>query len=156
MAISFPTNPQIGDVYNSGNMSYQWDGTSWAATGASVDLTPKSLGEVATSFDQSNTALIIANTANTTAANVQFRRVSTIAELKTLTPIANMTVQVDGYYTKGDGGGGEFWGNTTSGTHTDNGGTIITSNVIGGTASSSWRRIVDDRSEEHTSELQSH
>ena len=87
---------------------------------------------------------IIANTANTTAANVQFRRVSTIAELKTLTPIANMTVQVDGYYTKGDGGGGKFWGNTTTGTHTDDGGLVLTSNVTGGTASSSWKRIIED------------
>ena len=97
MALSFPTNPQIGDVYNSGNMSYQWDGTSWAATGSSVDLTPKSLSEVAaaydqsnTSFDQSNTALTRSNTANTTAANVMFRRVSTIADLKVITPQANL------------------------------------------------------------------
>ena len=47
-----------------------------------------------------NSAFTAANTVTLGLANVQMRRVSTIADLKLLTPQANMTVQVDGYYSK--------------------------------------------------------
>ena len=29
MALNFPTNPNINDVYSSGNRSWIWDGTVW-------------------------------------------------------------------------------------------------------------------------------
>ena len=29
MAIDFPDNPNVGDIYTFGNASWQWDGTAW-------------------------------------------------------------------------------------------------------------------------------
>jgi hypothetical protein len=63
--------------------------------------------------------------------------VATIAALRATTPISNVGVYVGGYYTSGDGGGGEFVG-VTGGSYTDNGGSIITPN--GGTDTSAWVR----------------
>lgn len=33
--ITFPTNPSVGDIYTSGNQSWQWNGTAWVNANAS-------------------------------------------------------------------------------------------------------------------------
>ena len=134
MALSFPTNPQVGDIYTSGSISYQWDGQRWVTTNQSLDLTSQALIDIAIAYGQSNTAYSISNTAydvsngvssnltsswrtsntayttanisfntangaygvanvaNTTAANVQLRRVSTVAALKNIAVQNNMSI----------------------------------------------------------------
>jgi hypothetical protein len=64
-------------------------------------------------------------------------KISNIAELKTRRGTAGFNVNVLGYYTNGDGGGGEFYWDNTS-TETDNGGTII---KVTGLVTGRWKRI---------------
>lgn len=64
-------------------------------------------------------------------------KINNIAELKQRVGIANSNISLLGYYSVGDGGGGEFYWDNTS-TETDNGGTII--QVIGVTTGR-WKRI---------------
>lgn len=39
MAIDFPNSPTVGQIYTVGNKSWQWDGTTWLAYGASLSPT---------------------------------------------------------------------------------------------------------------------
>ena len=70
-------------------------------------------------------------------------RYTSIAALRLAPVITTVTPFVTGYYTDGDGGGGEFYGVTgaSPGTYVDNGGTIII--PTGGNGSSAWLRIFD-------------
>jgi len=61
--------------------------------------------------------------------------VNSIAELKTISNIESINVL--GYYEKGDGGGGTFYWDATS-TETDNGGTIIQATGI---TTGRWKRV---------------
>lgn len=68
-------------------------------------------------------------------------KVKNIAELKLRKGTPECTVEVLGYYTEGDGGGGEFFWDNTS-TIIDNGGTIIqVTNVLTGR----WKRIYNNK-----------
>jgi len=66
-------------------------------------------------------------------------KVKNIAELKTRKGTPESVVEVLGYYTEGDGGGGSFYWNNTS-TETDNGGTIF---QVTSVATGRWKRIYD-------------
>jgi len=70
-------------------------------------------------------------------------RYTSIASLRLVPVTTTATAYVTGYYTDGDGGGGEFYGVTGQpvGYFVDNGGTII--RPTGGNGSSAWIRIVD-------------
>lgn len=63
-----------------------------------------------------------------------------IVALRSLNPANFTNVQLAGYYTNGDGGGGLFYG-VTGGSYTDNGGTIITPNA--GADTRAWIRVVE-------------
>ena len=63
-------------------------------------------------------------------------KISNIAELKTRRGTTGFNVSVLGYYSAGDGGGGEFYWDNTS-TETDNGGTII---KVTGLTTGRWKR----------------
>lgn len=67
-------------------------------------------------------------------------KINNIAELKTRKGASNANVEVLGYYTSGDSGGGSFYWDNTS-TETDNGGTII---QVTGVITGRWKRRVDD------------
>lgn len=64
-------------------------------------------------------------------------KISNIAELKTRRGTTGSNVNVLGYYSSGDGGGGEFYWDNTS-IETDNGGTIIKVTAL---ATGRWKRI---------------
>jgi hypothetical protein len=66
-------------------------------------------------------------------------RATNIAALRTNTPVANQVAVVSGYYSNGDGGGGEFYG-VTGGSYTDDGALTIVPG--GGTGTTAWKRIV--------------
>ena len=72
--------------------------------------------------------------AGATLSNVS-EIVATIDDLKVLN--GGNTVEVLGYYTKGDGGGGTFYWDSTS-TETDNGGTVIQAT---GVTTGRWKRV---------------
>lgn len=59
--------------------------------------------------------------------------------LRAVTPTAGQFADVGGYYAAGDGGDGQFYGVTTGGPYTHNGGTIIV--PTGGDGSAAWLRI---------------
>ena len=89
--------------------------------------------------------------------------VATLAALRATDPSSATAIEMLGYYASGDGGDGVFYSVTgaAAGTYVDNGGTIIV--PTGGDGSAAWLRINNEplnvrvfRSEEHTSELQSH
>jgi hypothetical protein len=63
----------------------------------------------------------------------------TISELKTQIGNANTRVTVLGYYSAGDGGGGQFYWDSTS-TESDNAGTII---QVSGVATGRWKRAIE-------------
>lgn len=66
-------------------------------------------------------------------------KVKNIAELKTRKGTLESVVEVLGYYTEGDEGGGNFYWDNTS-TETDNGGTIIQVNSLN---TGRWKRIIE-------------
>jgi len=68
---------------------------------------------------------------------------TTVAVLRTVTPVNGVFTNVEGYYAAGDGGGGQFYAvsGATPGTYVDNGGTIIV--PTGGNGSSAWLRVVN-------------
>lgn len=78
-----------------------------------------------------------------TGSNASIVTAANIAALRALTPSTSYNVLVEGYYTNGDGGNGEFYGVTgaASGTYVENGGTIIL--PTGGNGSSAWLRIIN-------------
>lgn len=82
--------------------------------------------------------------ATNTGATGAVAAIQTAANITALRGIAVTTVYnviLNGYYTNGDSGGGTFYGKTSGGPYTDNGGTIIVPG--GGTGSSAWIRIVN-------------
>jgi len=68
---------------------------------------------------------------------------TSISALRGTTPTNGATINVDGYYAAGDGGGGQFYAVTgaATGTYVDNGGTIIL--PTNGDGSSAWLRVYD-------------
>lgn len=68
---------------------------------------------------------------------------TTMADLKTLTPVQDTVVSVAGYYSGGDGGGGLFYWDSASG-EADNGGTIIRPDS--NPAYGRWKRTFTDNS----------
>lgn len=64
-------------------------------------------------------------------------KIDNIAELKQRKGISNSNISLLGYYSVGDGGGGEFYWDSTS-TETDNGGTII---QVTGVITGRWKRV---------------
>ena len=66
------------------------------------------------------------NNVNSFVNNSNFLQpVASIAALRAVVPTANSAINVTGYYTAGDGGGGTYWYNSADVTSSDNGGTII-------------------------------
>lgn len=68
-------------------------------------------------------------------------RATSIANLRAIAPDTGKNVFVSGYYSDGDGGGGEFYAVTgaAAGFYTDNGGTVIVPAT--GNGSAAWLRI---------------
>jgi len=66
-------------------------------------------------------------------------KINNIAELKTRRGTTGSNVNVLGYYSSGDGGGGEFYWDNTS-IETDNGGTIIKVTAL---TTGRWKRIIN-------------
>jgi len=67
-------------------------------------------------------------------------KINNIAELKQRVGVAKSNISILGYYSAGDGGGGEFYWDSTS-TETDNGGTII---QVTGVSIGRWKRIINN------------
>jgi hypothetical protein len=69
--------------------------------------------------------------------------VATISDLRNITPVVGVVNDVEGYYSIGDGGGGQFYAvsGAATGTYVDNGGTIIV--PTGTDGSSAWLRVID-------------
>jgi len=82
----------------------------------------------------------VENQVSSLIANLPLQIVTNVSALRSISPSTSFNVQTEGYYTNGDGGGGQFYGVTTGGPYTDNGGTIITTG-LGVTASSAWIRF---------------
>lgn len=71
---------------------------------------------------------------------IQIATVSGVADsLKSTTPATGIVAMIDGYYAKGDDGGGPFYWDTTS-TATDDGGSVI--NPTGHVGAGRWIRII--------------
>lgn len=70
-----------------------------------------------------------------------FQIVNTISDLKNLAVSAGAQVYCAGYYAIGDGGGGFFYGATSGGPYTDNGGTVIIPTL--GTSAAAWLRVYE-------------
>ena len=71
---------------------------------------------------------------------------SNISALRNIAVNPSFNVIVEGYYSNGDGGGGQFYATTPSapGTYTDNGGTVIIPSVGATDGSVAWIRIVEE------------
>lgn len=65
-------------------------------------------------------------------------KIDTIADLRTYTGYTGESVQVLGYYTNGDGGGGPIRVWKTGGSYTDNGGSVITPSGVPGPDAWVW------------------
>jgi hypothetical protein len=104
-------------------------------TGAST--APLALNNLLPSQSGNNRKFLTTDGASTVTWGDGVVNVLNISALRALSPVSGETVNVRGYYTEGDGGGGVFYG-ATGGSYTDNGGTIITQN--GSSSTSAWLR----------------
>ena len=66
MALNFPTNPTLNQVYTDGNYSFVWDGNSWVS-GGSVASVVGFNNTLTASFQAANSAGSYANSAFQTA-----------------------------------------------------------------------------------------
>lgn len=82
-------------------------------------------------------AKVYTETGNIVTNGIGINRVENIASLKLQDGLVFNTIEVLGYYTKGDGGGGTFYWDSSS-TETDNGGTIIQATGI---TTGRWKRV---------------
>lgn len=82
-------------------------------------------------------AKVYTETGNIVTSGIGINRVENIASLKLQDGLVFNTIEVLGYYTKGDGGGGTFYWDSTS-TESDNGGTIIQATGI---TTGRWKRV---------------
>lgn len=82
-------------------------------------------------------AKVYTETGNVVTSGIGINRVENIASLKLQDGLVFNTIEVLGYYTKGDGGGGTFYWDSTS-TETDNGGTVISATGI---TTGRWKRV---------------
>ena len=101
------------------------------------------LFESTTVISSANTSIVKMNEAIVEINNIAENAINAItfdniAQLKLHSSIGR--VDVLGYYTKGDGGGGTFYWDSTS-TETDNGGTIVQATGI---ATGRWKRPIDE------------
>jgi hypothetical protein len=73
MALNFPTNPTLNQVYTDGNYSFLWDGNSWVAGGSIASATVFD-NKIDAAFIQANSSFIHANAAynaaNSAANNI--------------------------------------------------------------------------------------
>lgn len=76
---------------------------------------------------------------NNLLAQIPGTVVSSIAALKALPKVGSANAFVTGYYANGDGGGGEYWYDSTDTISADNGGSIIVA-----TDGGRWKLIVGD------------
>lgn len=85
--------------------------------------------------------LVQAGVTRQTPINSIVAKASTISALRALNPSIAPNIYVTGYYSPGDGGGGEFYSVTGAAptTYIDNGGSIIV--PTGGDGSSAWLRV---------------
>jgi hypothetical protein len=67
--------------------------------------------------------------------------VENISALRTLNTTTIPRIKLEGYYSRGDGGGGFFYWDSTS-TEADNGGTII---KVGSITTGRWKRMVEEK-----------
>lgn len=86
---------------------------------------------------KSEMAKVYTETGNVVTNGIGINRVENIASLKLQDGLVFNTIEVLGYYTKGDGGGGTFYWDSTS-TESDNGGTIIQATGI---TTGRWKRV---------------
>mgnify|MGYP000610023475 FL=1 len=63
MAISFPSNPTVGQQYTASNITWEWNGSSWASLPPSsgigltnLSVTQSAVGTAALSYDNSSGA----------------------------------------------------------------------------------------------------
>jgi len=82
-------------------------------------------------------AKVYTETGNIVTSGIGINRVENIASLKLQDGLVFNTIEVLGYYTKGDGGGGTFYWDSSS-TETDNSGTIIQATGI---TTGRWKRV---------------
>jgi hypothetical protein len=84
---------------------------------------------------------LVQNGVTVQAPVVTAGNIASINALRGTAPANNVVANVEGYYTPGDGGNGQFYAVTgaAAGTYVDNGGTIIV--PTGGNGSSAWLRI---------------
>jgi hypothetical protein len=60
MALNFPTNPTLNQVYTDGNYSFVWDGNSWVSGGSIASVVGFS-GNITASFIAANSSGVYAN-----------------------------------------------------------------------------------------------
>lgn len=128
---SLPPSPTNGySVVNTTDKQiYVRFGTQWIFIGPSRGIELTNLTDnTKYQFDGSNWVVVtkvLSSTFNTAIKNSLSVVVKSIADLKALDKTVYNTATALGYYTQGDGGGGNYWFDSTDTTSADNKGSII-------------------------------
>jgi len=134
MAINFPTNPQLNDVYTSGNTTWQYDGSVWNVVSSSAQVSvPNAFNTIAVTGQDS----VVADTTNDTLNLIGGSNIT----ITTSAASDSITINSAG---GGEGVEQNLWatvagdnGATTANTATDTltvaGGSSITTSVSGDT-----------------------
>lgn len=110
---------------------YEFDGTSMVAQPDVIDLDTRldavelTISTLGSAAFQNSSTFVGQTEFISTKKNDLLKVVNSIAALKALSKDSFTRVFVSGYYTAGDGGGGEYWYDPSDLTSADNGGTVI-------------------------------
>ena len=96
MALNFPTNPTLNQVYTDGNYSFLWDGNSWVAGGSIASATVFD-NKIDASFIQANSSFIHANAAFNAANNVSADAITNgTSNVKVVSSGGNVQITIGG------------------------------------------------------------
>lgn len=139
MAINFPQNPQINDVYTSGTTTWQWNGSVWNVVAASSSISvPNGFGKVAVAGQNTVNSNTSNDTLNLIAGSNITISTSDISDSITINSSGGGEVAEQNLWATISADSGATTANTTTDTLTIAGGTGISTAISGDTLTVSF------------------
>lgn len=139
MAINFPTDPQVNDIYTSGNSSWQWDGNVWNIASSSVAVNiPNAFSNFAVTGQSTVSADSTNDTVNLIAGSNITITTSAESDSITINSSGGGEVAEQNLWATVSADTGATTASTTTDTLTISGGTDISTSISGDTLTISY------------------